>query len=73
MTLFNTSQPTMQELLNICDFYPEGCYFFWNGSDQLPESSLMLFRHYGSALDVCKGCRVRDCKVRLAPNPNLQK
>lgn len=72
MSLFGTAQPTMQELLDIRHFYPEGCDFFWSGSGRLPEISLMLFRQYKSASDACKGCTSRDCKVRLAPNPNLQ-
>jgi hypothetical protein len=72
MTLFGTVDPTLQELLDIRNFYPEGCDFFWSGQQgQLPEISLILFREHQNVADVCKGCRARECEVRLAPNPNL--
>lgn len=72
MTLFGTSDPTVPELLDIRNFYPEGCDFYWRGEGTLPEISLMMFREYECAADVCKGCRARNCKVRLAPNPKLE-
>ena len=76
MSLFGTSKPTMQELLDIRHFYPEGCDFHWSGSSgsgQVPEISLMMFRDYNSIQEVCMGCTRTECSVRQAQNPNLKR
>ena len=63
---------TQEELLNIRNFYPEGCFFHWDSStEKLSEPALILFRRFNSLEKVCSGCNVRDCKVRCAPNPKF--
>jgi len=69
MSLLGLKPPTMQELLKIRDFFLEGCDFYWrpDGSEKLPEMSLLLFRQYDRISKVCKECSRRDCPVRMAP------
>lgn len=43
-TLFKTPAPTVQELLDLRDFYPDKCDFYWDRKGELPEISLILYR-----------------------------
>ena len=72
MTFFNTKAlASVQEALAVRDFYPEKCVYHWDGSGNVLETSLMLFRECGNLAKVCEGCRERKCPVRQKPNPNL--
>ncbi len=72
MSILGTTPPTIQEMLDIRHFFPDGCYFQWTGSDQVPEGSLILFREYKdkNMREICKGCNIHDCAVRVTPDPN---
>lgn len=64
----------IKELVEMRDFFPTECDFYWSGADPKPPmGSLMLFREYREKgmPKVCEGCTSRVCTVRLAPNPNL--
>lgn len=64
-SLFGTSQPTIDELVDLRDFFPNSCDFYWGGSGYVPEVSIILFREYRSnPPEVCSGCTNPDCKVR---------
>ena len=66
-TVFGTSPPILKEALDIRNFYPEGCDFYWNPrTEKMPEVSLILFRQFRTLAAVCKDCTKPNCSVRSA-------
>lgn len=71
-SLFGSGSATIQELLDLRHFYPEGCFYHYSGrSDEFFVFPLMLSKQYGTAQKFCVGCLISNCGVRLAPNPHL--
>ena len=71
ITALTGKKPTIQDLLDLRNFFPEQCFFHWNGMGTVPIGSLVVFNESESVEEACGGCNVRDCPVRMRPNPNL--
>lgn len=67
MNTFNRHRSDAQKLLDLRIFYPQNCFFHWDGKGQVPLASKTLFETHASIEEVCRGCRETDCKVRQAP------
>lgn len=54
-----------KERLAVRIFFPEDCLSHWSGEGEIPEMSLDLFRKYKTMKEVCQGCHVGECRVRV--------
>ncbi len=65
--LFGTQDISAQESEKLKTFYPEGCFFHWDGTGMEPTGSVIAMRENPTIEDVCRGCSADPCAVRKTP------
>jgi len=58
--------PTSSEGEKLKTFFPEGCFFNWDGVGNMPIGSLSVMRGNLTIEKACEGCRIYPCEVRKA-------
>lgn len=65
--IFHADNVTAQEEQKLQDFFPEGCFFRYEGNEKPPIGSVAVMRGSADIEDACTGCSLDTCEVRKAP------
>ncbi len=65
--VFNAQNVTGEEKARLIKFFPEGCFFNWDGKGEEPIGSMSIMRGFSTVEEACRPCRIEECSVRRAP------